>query len=118
MVKPRRCGAGASSSVKAAVKSDKVKRFTLYFSRLVNIFYPVKTTISSKGQITVPRVVRKALGLSPGTRLEVKLRSPGGFLVTKSAIEDFFGRFKGVARRRARWHSGDEAVAALRDAGP
>jgi AbrB family looped-hinge helix DNA binding protein len=76
------------------------------------------TTISSKGQITVPNSVRRALGLSPGTRLKVRLAPRGGFLVTKDATEDFFGRFKGVRRKQAKWPSGDAALAALRDEAP
>jgi AbrB family looped-hinge helix DNA binding protein len=32
-------------------------------------------TVSSKGQIVIPRVLRKALGLSEGSRLQVSTRN-------------------------------------------
>ena len=41
------------------------------------------TTISSKGQITVPVRIREALGLVPGTRLELEL-GPGATFVARN----------------------------------
>lgn len=38
------------------------------------ILYPMKSTISAKGQITVPVEVRNRLGLVPGTPVEFELR--------------------------------------------
>ncbi|GMR24727.1 MAG: hypothetical protein BMS9Abin37_3320 [Acidobacteriota bacterium] len=43
----------------------------------------MKSTISAKGQITVPAELREKLGLTPGTRVEFELRK-GGVLVRKS----------------------------------
>ena len=40
----------------------------------------MKSTISSKGQVTVPVEVRRKLGLVPGTRIEFELRDDGAFL--------------------------------------
>ena len=40
----------------------------------------MKSTISSKGQITVPADIRYRLGLRPGTRVEFELRDGGVFL--------------------------------------
>lgn len=31
------------------------------------------TTVSSKGQVVLPKVVREALGIEPGTRLDVQV---------------------------------------------
>ena len=36
-------------------------------------------TVTSKGQITIPIAVRKALGLKPGTRVDFYEREPGKF---------------------------------------
>jgi len=38
------------------------------------------STISSKGQITVPKMVRDKLGLRPGTRVEFELTPEGALL--------------------------------------
>lgn len=38
------------------------------------------STISSKGQITVPKAVRDQLGLRPGARVEFELTAQGAFL--------------------------------------
>jgi AbrB family looped-hinge helix DNA binding protein len=45
--------------------TDRVKAHSLY---------GVKSRISSKGQITVPREIREQLGLNPGTVVEFELR--------------------------------------------
>ncbi len=41
---------------------------------------PMTSTVSSKGQITVPVKVREQLGLAPGTRVVFELREDGVFL--------------------------------------
>jgi AbrB family looped-hinge helix DNA binding protein len=38
------------------------------------------STISTKGQITVPKAVRDKLGLRPGTRVEFELTAEGALL--------------------------------------
>jgi antitoxin PrlF len=58
------------------------------------------TTISSKGQITVPVEIREALGLEPGTRIDIRLGPSGTFLATKAKEVSFFAKFKGVAGKR------------------
>jgi AbrB family looped-hinge helix DNA binding protein len=58
------------------------------------------TTISSKGQITVPIEIREALGLAPGTRIDIRLGPSGTFLATKAKETSYFAKFKGVAGKR------------------
>ena len=41
---------------------------------------PMESTISSKGQVTVPAEVRERLGLRAGTKVEFELRSDGALL--------------------------------------
>lgn len=72
------------------------------------------TTISSKGQITVPLAVRKALGLRAGTKLELRLRKDAEIILSKAAKESHFSKFKGMCRKGAPWQSGQEAVNKLR----
>jgi AbrB family looped-hinge helix DNA binding protein len=75
------------------------------------------TTISSKGQITVPVQIRKALALRPGVKLTIQLKD-STFIVSKATQKSFFSQFRGVARRRALWKSGDAALEALRGPAP
>lgn len=58
----------------------------------------MKSTISSKGQITVPAKVRERLGLAPGTVVRFELRE-GGVLIRKGAagphpVDQVFGRLR------------------------
>lgn len=57
------------------------------------------TTISSKGQITVPAEIRKAIGLHPGTRMELRLGPKGTFVASKKADRSFFDKFRGMAKK-------------------
>lgn len=43
----------------------------------------MESTISSKGQVTVPVEIRRRLGLRAGTRIEFELRPEGAFLRRK-----------------------------------
>jgi AbrB family looped-hinge helix DNA binding protein len=39
------------------------------------------TTVTIKGQVTLPKVVREAAGIRPGDRVEVRARAEGGVIV-------------------------------------
>ncbi|MDR1791010.1 MAG: AbrB/MazE/SpoVT family DNA-binding domain-containing protein [Propionibacteriaceae bacterium] len=59
----------------------------------------VAATLTSKGQITVPVQVRRALGVSQGDKLEFE-ELDGGFLIRASAkrvsrLAGFFGPYQG-----------------------
>jgi AbrB family looped-hinge helix DNA binding protein len=58
----------------------------------------MKSTISAKGQITVPVEVRDKLGLAPGTVVQFELRE-GGVLLRKGGpgahpVDQVFGRLR------------------------
>ena len=58
----------------------------------------MKSTVSSKGQITLPVLVREKLGLTAGTPVRFELR-PGEVVVTKGGspvhpVDQVFGRLK------------------------
>jgi AbrB family looped-hinge helix DNA binding protein len=72
------------------------------------------TTISSKGQITVPIEIRRALALRAGVKLKIRLGKNSDFIVTKAADDSFFRRFQGMAKSHAPWKSGDDARDKLR----
>lgn len=56
----------------------------------------VTAKITSKGQITVPRQVRRALGIGAGDRLMFKERSGGGMMVIPVRAESPFARYRGI----------------------
>ena len=49
-------------------------------------WYDMRTKVSEKGQITVPKVLRNSLGIRPGDELDVI--DDGGRLVLSRAIHD------------------------------
>ena len=57
----------------------------------------MKSIVSEKGQVTIPKPVRERLGLRPGTVLEFEARE--GRLVGKKAItDDPFAKWRGRGR--------------------
>jgi len=53
--------------------------------------------LSSKGQMVLPKEVRKAMGIGPGTVLKVTRKGQKLFLepVAASMIDRLYGKFKG-----------------------
>ena len=69
-------------------------------------------TLSSKGQFTIPRRLRDALGLAPGSRLQVSI-DPQGRLVLVPATyepEDLF-RDRPAVRRTMSLEAMEHAIA-------
>ncbi len=63
------------------------------------------TTVTVKGQVTLPKAVRDAAGIKPGDRVEVRNLPGGGILVERQAesggeVEDFRRQLEEVARRQ------------------
>jgi antitoxin PrlF len=54
----------------------------------------MKTIVSEKGQITIPKAVRDKLGIVPGTVLEVE-SIEGRVVATKSTPLDPFSKWRG-----------------------
>ena len=69
-------------------------------------------TLTSKGQITIPRSVREKLGVSSGDRVEFVEVAPGEFAL-KAATEDVRS-LKGAIKRPVRPVSVPEMNAAIR----
>jgi AbrB family looped-hinge helix DNA binding protein len=70
----------------------------------------MKTTISEKGQITIPKAVRERLGLRAGQVLDVKAEG-GSIVLTKRMSEDVFASVVGIIKLSG---STDEAIEELR----
>ncbi|MBI1894577.1 MAG: AbrB/MazE/SpoVT family DNA-binding domain-containing protein [Candidatus Rokubacteria bacterium] len=60
----------------------------------------MRATVSSKGQITLPRFIRDALGLKPGSVVSLELQ--GGELRLRPSSPDTARQLAGSLRRYAR----------------
>jgi antitoxin PrlF len=59
------------------------------------------TTVTVKGQVTLPKKVRDAVGIQPGDRVEVRATAAGGVIIEKpGAMSDYRQRIEEVAKRR------------------
>ncbi len=73
------------------------------------------STISSKGQITVPKAVRDRLGLKEGTTVEFELTGEGVLLRKGHKGTRPVDRVRGLLTRG---RSSDDLIADMRGAGP
>ena len=58
---------------------------------------PHRTTVSEKGQITIPKALRETLGIRPGTVLEVAALR-GNLIARKRDVEDPLLKWRGSGR--------------------
>ncbi len=59
------------------------------------------TTITVKGQVTLPKKVRDAVGLKPGDKVEVRATASGGVYIEKPGAARSYGeRLDALAKRR------------------
>jgi antitoxin PrlF len=76
----------------------------------------MEATVAERGQITLPKAVRDALGLTKGTRLKVELE--GGRIVLRKDVNDALSRMRGRFKLAEDFKSTDEAMRALRGRAP
>jgi len=74
------------------------------------------TTITSKGQVTIPKHIRDTLGLSPGSSVDFAVNDEGDVVIRKAEAysaqaPDRFERVRGKAD--IKWRT-DELMALLR----
>lgn len=77
----------------------------------------MQSTITSKGQVTIPKRIRDALRLVPGSSVEFRVGTDGNVVIEKAAPRckpgaSRFERARGTAT--VRWRT-DELMALLRD---
>lgn len=59
------------------------------------------TTVTVKGQVTLPKDVREAAGIQPGDRVEVRVMGTGTVVIEKPrAAEEYKARLNSLAKRR------------------
>lgn len=56
-------------------------------------------TVTAKGQITIPKAVREALGVKPGSKVDFQPLEDGHIAIVKQGMKPKgrFDRFRGVA---------------------
>ncbi len=74
----------------------------------------MEATVAECGQITLPKAVRDALGLTKGTLLKVELE--GSRIVLRKSVDDAISRARGKFALDG-FESAEEAVRSLRNEG-
>jgi AbrB family looped-hinge helix DNA binding protein len=57
----------------------------------------MNSSVSEKGQVTIPKAIRDRLGLRPGTVIEFRAEN-GRLIGTKAVAEDVFRKWRGRGR--------------------
>jgi antitoxin PrlF len=73
-------------------------------------------TVAERGQITLPKAVRDALGLTKGTKLTIEL--DGSRIVLRKEVGGALARVRGRFKLAEGFTSTDEAMRALRGRAP
>jgi antitoxin PrlF len=66
--------------------------------------FAMATTVTVKGQVTLPKAIREAAGIRPGDRVEVRVRPEGGVIIEAEATFDgeagYRRRLEDMSRRK------------------
>lgn len=76
----------------------------------------MEATVAERGQITLPKAVRDALGLTKGTTLKVEL--DGGRIILRKNVSEALRKVRGKFKLVDGMTSTDEAMRALRGRAP
>ena len=76
----------------------------------------MEATVAERGQITLPKAVRDALGLVKGTQLKVEL--DGGRIILRKNVDEAISRLRGRFKLADGHTTTDEAMRALRGRAP
>ncbi len=77
--------------------------------------FAMEAIVAERGQITLPKAVRDALGLSKGTVLKVELDA--GRIILRKSVDDAISRARGRFKLDG-FGSTDEAMRAIRGRAP
>ncbi|PPT96624.1 AbrB family transcriptional regulator [Xanthomonas arboricola pv. arracaciae] len=76
----------------------------------------MEATVAERGQITLPKAVRDALGLTKGTTLKIEL--DGGRIILRKDVSEALRKVRGKFKLVDGLTSTDEAMRAIRDRAP
>ncbi|QUS37573.1 AbrB/MazE/SpoVT family DNA-binding domain-containing protein [Tardiphaga alba] len=71
-------------------------------------------TLTSKGQVTIPKAVRDHLGIAPGSEVNFRLGDNGDVVIERADGEKPTGRFASLRGSAGPGMSTDELMALLR----
>ena len=75
----------------------------------------MSSTVTVKGQVTLPKKVRDAAGIKPGDKVEVRNTASGGIYIGKSGSEqEYVARLQAIAKRYPVRGKTDEIMRELR----
>lgn len=72
------------------------------------------TTVTTKGQVTIPKPVRDRLGIKPGNAVEFELAPDGRVVLRKTSGRRPISRFEALRGRAGKGLSTDEIMALTR----
>ena len=72
------------------------------------------TTVTRKGQVTIPKPVRDRLGIEPGARVDFTLDANGQVILTKVGAPAVKSRFAGMIGRAGAGTTTEEIMALTR----
>ncbi len=69
-------------------------------------------TITSKGQVTIPKKIREALKLRPGDKIEIVITKEGEAIIRpiSKKVDDVFGRLHQPSRKTLTVEEMNEAI--------
>jgi antitoxin PrlF len=72
------------------------------------------TTVTTKGQVTIPKPVRDHLGIKPGSAVEFELAADGRVVLVKAGERRPVSRFEALRGRAGKGLTTDEIMALTR----
>ena len=84
------------------------------FCSVGNTEVSMATTVTSKGQVTIPKPVRDLLGIEAGTEVEFELASDGRVILLKADSKHPVSRFQALRGRAGQGLSTDQIMALTR----
>ncbi len=72
------------------------------------------TTVTSKGQVTIPKRVRDRLAIQPGSQVEFELTPSGQVVLLKVGAKPAVSRFEGLRGKAGAGMTTDEIMALTR----
>jgi antitoxin PrlF len=87
---------------------------SITLSNAGNTEVSMATTVTSKGQVTIPKPVRDLLGIEAGTEVEFELASDGRVILVKADSKHPPSRFQSLRGRAGQGLSTDQIMALTR----
>ena len=73
-------------------------------------------TVTSKGQVTLPAELRRALGIEPGQTVSFSVSDDHAIMEVPPSVEDVRAMLEGSARRNGTWGKVSDISSAWREA--